>query len=72
MSTVIEILRGLVALFVDDELLAVGVLGIVGVTAVLIMVAGVEPLAAGAVLLGGNVVVLMLGAIRTARRTDRV
>jgi hypothetical protein len=71
MSTLIEILRGLVALFVDDELLAVGVLGVVGITAVLITVVGIEPLAAGVVLLCGNVVVLMLGAIRTARRTGR-
>ena len=71
MNAVIEILRGLAALFIDDELLAVGVLGVVGITAVLTTVVGTKPLTAGAVLLCGNVVVLMLGAIRTARRTHR-
>lgn len=71
MNTIIEILRGLVGLFVDDELLAIGVLGVVGITAGLVTIAGTDPLAAGTVLLCGNVMVLIAGAVRTARRMGR-
>ena len=71
MNTIIEILRGLVGLFVDDEMLAVGVLGVVGLTAFLVTVAGTEPLTAGAVLLIGNLLVLIVGTTRTARRNVR-
>ena len=67
MNTITEILRGLVGQFVDDELLAIGVLGVVGLSAVLIF-PGAEPLAAGIVMLLGSTLVLVLGAIRTARR----
>lgn len=68
MNTIIDILRGLFGLFVEDELLAVSVLGVVGITAFLITIVGTEPLAAGAVLLCGNVLVLIAGVVRTARR----
>jgi hypothetical protein len=70
MTTIIEILSGLVGLFVDDELLAVGVLGIVGLTALTTTI-GREPLLAGALLLCGSLRVLVLGAIRTARHKSR-
>jgi hypothetical protein len=66
------LLRGIIGLFVDDELLAVGILCVVGLTALLLDVFGLEPLAAGAVLLGGNVLVLGAGAVRTARRMLQV
>ena len=69
MNIVIEFLRGLVALFVDDELLAIGVLGVVGVTVVLINVIDAKPIVAGTVLLGGNILVLVVGVVRTVRRT---
>lgn len=72
MNTIIEILHGLVGLFVDDELLAIGVLGVVGITAGLISITGTDPLAAGTVLLCGNVLVLIAGAIITARRKGRL
>ncbi len=68
MNTISEILRGLVGLFVDDQLLTIGVLGVVGLTALLVNVFGTEPLAAGAVLLCGNMLGLIAGAARTGRR----
>jgi hypothetical protein len=71
MNIIIEILRGLVGLFVDDEMLAVGVLSVVGLTAFLVIIAGVDPLTAGAILLIGNLLVLIVGATRTARRNVR-
>jgi len=63
-----EMLRALIGLFVDDELLAVGVLGAVGLTALLLDVIGIAPLAAGGILLSANILVLVAGAVRTARR----
>jgi hypothetical protein len=66
------IVRGIIGLFVDDELLAIGILCVVGLTALLLDVFSLEPLAAGAVLLCGNVLVLGVGAARTARRLARV
>jgi len=68
MNTIREILRALVALFVDDELLAIGVLSVVGLTAILTSVLGTQSLTAGAVLLSGNILVLIVGAARTASR----
>jgi hypothetical protein len=68
MNTVVEILRAVVGLFIDDELLAVGVLGVVALTAFLAAVVATDPLVAGAVLLCGNIVVLIVGAVRTTRR----
>jgi hypothetical protein len=70
-SAVAEILRALAGLFVDDELLAIGVLGTVGLAALLLSAFGAAPLVAGAVLLGGNVLVLVAGVVRTARRRPR-
>jgi hypothetical protein len=54
MNIIVEILRGLVALFVDDELLAVGALCVVSLTVLLINVFGTHPLMAGIMLLCGN------------------
>jgi hypothetical protein len=68
MNPLREILRGLVALFFDDELLALGVLFVVALTALLVLGLATEPLAAGTFLLAGNVLVLVLGVARTARR----
>ena len=70
MNTIMEILRGIVDLFVDDELLAIGVLGVVGCTVLLVKVFDTEPLAAGAALLCGTIFVLIVGAARTAWRNS--
>jgi hypothetical protein len=67
-STMLEVLRGLLGLFVDDGVLALGVLAVVAVTALLIKALGVDPLAAGACLPLGMVLVLAAGAARTAAR----
>ena len=66
----IEILRALLSLFVDDELIVVGVLGAVGLTALSLDVVGMEPLVAGGILLSANVLVLVAGVLRTARRSS--
>jgi hypothetical protein len=68
-NMIVGILRGIVGLFVDDGALAFGVICVVGLTVVLLDFFGSEPLAAGAVLLGGNMLVLGVGAVRTARRS---
>jgi hypothetical protein len=68
MSTLREVLKGLLGLFVDDAGLALGVLAVVGVTALLIKALGVDPLTAGACLLLGTLLVLAAGAVRTAAR----
>jgi hypothetical protein len=67
-STMHELLRGLLGLFVDDGVLALGVLAVVGVTALLIKALGVAPLVAGACLPLGMVLVLAAGAARAAAR----
>lgn len=66
-----DIVSGLVGLFIDDEFLAVAIVAVVALTTVLIFVAGVSPLAAGAFLLIGNVFVLVVGAFRTSNRQPR-
>jgi hypothetical protein len=72
MNMMIKIVGAIIGLFVDDELLAIGILCVVGLTALLLDVFGMEPLAAGAGLLCGNILVLGVGAIRTARRLASV
>lgn len=68
MSLVTDVVRGVVGLFVDDELLAVAVLVVVGLAAVLVSIFDTDPLVAGMVLLGGNLLILVAGGLRTARR----
>jgi hypothetical protein len=68
MNTLTEILRNVAGLFIDDEFLAIAVFAVVALTAFLTLFAGVSPLLAGAVLFGGNVLVLVLGVLRTARQ----
>ena len=67
MTTILELLRGCVGLFVDDEFLAVAILAVVAATAFLMLVV-VQPLRAGAVLIIGTVSVLVIGEWRTASR----
>jgi hypothetical protein len=71
MTTIIEILRNVVGLFLDDEFLAIAVLVIVAVTAFLVLGLGAQPSLAGGFLLFGNIVVLIFGVVRTARQSAR-
>ena len=64
MTAILHIVRGLLGLFFADAVLVLGVLAIVGLTAVLIDVVGVAPLAAGGVLLLGNLLALVAGTLR--------
>lgn len=69
MTTILEILRSVINLFVDDEFLAVAWLAVVAVTVLLIVGFGVQPRLAGSLLFAGNVLVLVLSILRTAIRT---
>jgi hypothetical protein len=69
MNTALEILRSIAGLFVEDELLVVGILGIVGLTALLMHQADAHPLLAGSVLVCGILLVLAASVVVTARRT---
>jgi hypothetical protein len=64
MTAIEHIVRGLLGLFFADAVLVFGVLAVVGLTAVLIDVGGVAPLAAGGVLLLGNLLALVAGTLR--------
>jgi hypothetical protein len=64
MTAIVHIVRGLLGLFFADAVLVFGVLAVVGLTAVLIDVGGVAPLAAGGVLLLGNLLALVAGTLR--------
>ena len=64
MTAIVHIVRGLLGLFFADAVLVFGVLAVVGLTAVLIDVVGVAPLAAGGVLLLGNLLALVAGTLR--------
>ena len=64
MTAILHIVRGLLGLFFADAVLVFGVLAVVGLTAVLIDAGGVAPLAAGGVLLLGNLLALVAGTLR--------
>ena len=64
MTAIVQIVRGLLGLFFADAVLVFGVLAVVGLTAVLIDAGGVAPLAAGGVLLLGNLLALVAGTLR--------
>ena len=64
MTAIVRIVRGLLGLFFADVVLVFAVLAVVGLTAVLIDVVGVAPLAAGGVLLLGNLLALVAGTLR--------
>jgi hypothetical protein len=71
MKVMSEIVRSIVGLFIDDGFLAIGIVAIVAMTAGLIFVLEVTPLLAGIALLGGNIVVLVVGAWQTTNRRRR-
>jgi hypothetical protein len=60
-------LREILGLFVDDELLAVGILVVVALTAAIAKLTALGTSLAGVVLLGGCLAILVLGVMRTAR-----
>jgi hypothetical protein len=60
-------LREILGLFVDDELLAVGTLVVVALTAAIARLTTLSTSVAAVVLLGGCLLVLILGVLRTAR-----
>jgi hypothetical protein len=71
MTVIMQTLRAFLGLFVDDELLAIGILAVVALTAVLMHLLDTQPLAAGSLLIGGLLLVLVLGVLRTARKSQR-
>ena len=60
-------LREILGLFVDDELLAVGTLVVVALAAAIARLTTLSTSVAAVVLLGGCLLVLILGVLRTAR-----
>jgi hypothetical protein len=67
MNFVRAAVKEIVGLFLDDELLAVALLIVVGIVAVLAKTATIMPLAAGALLLGGCIAALMISVWRGAQ-----
>lgn len=61
------VLREILGLFVDDELLAVGTLIVVAATAAIAKLTTLGTSVAAAALLCGCLLVLVLGVMRTAR-----
>jgi CBS-domain-containing membrane protein len=72
MSGLVEILRGIAKLFIEDEFLAVGIVAVVGLAAVLVVAAPKHPFIAGLELVGGNIAVLVAGTMRYRRRGRRM
>ncbi|WP_045835769.1 hypothetical protein [Hyphomicrobium sp. 99] len=71
MTTMREILNGLIGLFLDDEFLAVAILAVVAVTALLSLGFETRPWWTGAFLLVSIVFVLAGSVLRTARKSAR-
>ncbi|CAD5288245.1 conserved hypothetical protein [Bosea sp. 62] len=68
MNLVQSICREVVGLFVDDEFLALAVLGVVGLAALLAFWLVLPTLVTGAVLLVGCIAVLVASALRARER----
>lgn len=66
MKLMLLIAGELAAMFVDDEFLAVAILGLVGIAALLVWL--VPGLAAGVFLLGGCVAIVLISVARASRR----
>lgn len=62
------ILRELTGMFIDDEFLAFAVLAVVAAAAALVAWTSVPSLLAGAVLLLGCVLVVIISVIKTSRK----
>jgi hypothetical protein len=68
MSALLAVLRELAGLFVEDGSLVLAILGVVVLAALVATLAPGMALAAGAILLFGCLGVLLVNAIRAARR----
>jgi len=68
MSIVTLIFHELFGMFVDDEFLALAVLGLVAVAAIAAFWIGLAPLAVGGLLLTGCVALLIASALRARKR----
>jgi hypothetical protein len=62
------IVRDIAALFVDDGSLALAILGVVALAAIVAVLTPGVPLLSGAILLLGNLGVLLVNVIRAAQR----
>lgn len=71
MTILRDVLAELVAMFVSDARLTVAILALVMLAAVLIDVAGVAPVAGGAILLAGCLVLIVGSVWRAGRRFGR-
>lgn len=72
MNILKDVLAELFSMFVGDTRLTLAILAVVGVAALLIVVVGLAPLAGGAFLVLGCVVVLVLAVHREADRRNRL
>jgi hypothetical protein len=68
MTIITLILREFFGMFVDDEFLALAVLGLIGLSAVAAFWIALPALVVGGVLLGGCVALLMASALRARKR----
>jgi len=68
MNTLINILRELAGLFIDDGLLAVAISAVVAFAATVSAIAPAEPMAAGIVLLAGCLGVLWSNVVSAGKR----
>ncbi|MBY0561407.1 hypothetical protein [Hyphomicrobium sp.] len=71
MKTIGEIFRSLIGLFLDDEFLAIAILGVVALTAFLAIGLEIQPRWAGSFLLIAIVLVLVGSVLRTAWNNAR-
>lgn len=67
MTSLLAILRDVARLFVDDGSLALAVLGVVVVAAIFAALTPGVPLLSGAILLLGNLAVLLVNVLHAAR-----
>jgi hypothetical protein len=68
MSTLANLLRELIGLFVDDGALALAIIAVVGLAGISAMLIPDVPLAAGAILLLGCLAVIVSNVARASRR----
>jgi uncharacterized membrane protein len=66
-TSLLAILRDIARLFVDDGSLALAILGVVVIAAIVAALTPDAPLLSGAILLFGNLGVLLVNVIRAAR-----
>jgi hypothetical protein len=67
-TSLLAVLRDVTGLFVDDGWLALAILGVVAVAAIVAALTPDVPLLSGAILLLGNLCVLLVNVIRAAQR----